>query len=401
MKNIVLFIFVISIACAFKCSETNTEKVQASSKEIVVNANNSFGLSLLQTIDSNTTRNNNLFFSPASIFYTLSMAASGAENITYQAFNKTLCYNNTRDAVFEGFENIKEHFRLTENKSITFVNSMWVDRNFEIKKEYGDDLDDFFRTTYRQVDFTSPGTVDIINEWISLNTSGKIEKMLDQINQDEKLILANAIYFKEDWKQAFNKKSTLKKTFNTEDTGPIQVDFMSQKLQVPYFENEILQAIKLPYKDSNFYMEIIVPKSGIDIHSFIESSSLNQWKSIQNEYSTEEVKLSIPKFKIEFGTHDLSKILVEMGLGQAFSNSADFSRISDQSLALSRVLHKAFIDVNEKGSEAAAATTVGMRLTSFNLNEKVFNANRPFLFMICSKKPELILFIGKMAKPEY
>jgi serpin B len=190
-------------------------------------------------------------------------------------------------------------------------------------------------------------------------------------------------------------------TFTKADNEPITTTFMRQKGTFRFQKNEYCSTISLPYTDSNYCMIALLPNETISIDGLIEQLTIENWKKWNNNMTYQEVELSLPKFKYVYGTKLINQELQALGLLKAFNaDEADFSNITDDQIFISRVMHKAFIEVNETGSEAAAATIIEFENTSIGETEPVFNANRPFIFAIYHQPSESILFIGKVAYPE-
>ena len=176
---------------------------------------------------------------------------------------------------------------------------------------------------------------------------------------------------------------------------------MRQTTNLQFLSNDLFTSVKLPYSDSNFYMKILVPKYNVSVNDLIAEISIDNWNDWNSQYTMKEVSINIPKFKFEYGTRNINSELQALGLLKAFSsNDADFSDITDAQIFISRVLHKAFIEVNEKGSEAAAATIIEFELTSIGGEVYSITADKPFIFAICHEPTNSIMFIGKVENIE-
>lgn len=371
-------------------------------KAAIIESNNEFAFKIFSSIAENDDSETNLFLSPLSLYYALSMAANGANGETYESFKQTLGYNFEKEQILEDIKSLYEQLIPDDDKlMLEIANSIWTDETFKVKKNYNEELIEYFYAVAQSLDFTKPESVDIINNWIAEKTYDKILKMLNEISPDEVLFLINAIYFKGDWLYTFDEEANTLSKFSKETDTDITIEFMNLKSDFKYFSNHIFSAVQLPYADTNYFMTIFLPSINKTATEIIDFLNNDEWSRISNDFEEKTVAISIPKFKFEYGVRNIKNELIDMGLSIAFTPDADFSGISDLGLAISRVLHKAFIEVNEKGSEAAAATIVGVELTSVDPNLEFFIADHPFIFTISEKITNTVLFIGKVAEPVY
>ena len=217
------------------------------------------------------------------------------------------------------------------------------------------------------------------------------------------MLLVNAIYFNGIWQYEFEKEKTEDKVFYLADGSSIQVPTMIQEASFNYLQNDLFRAVELPYGNGDFSMIILLPnfeKSIMDILNAMDEGIWDNWLS--SFTMSENVQVELPKFKYQYGTKLLNNELIEMGLGIAFSDNADFSKICDIDIYISRVLHKAFIDVNEVGTEAAAATIVEMTnkgISDIESSIIYFKVDKPFIFAIKEKQTNAILFMGRVMSP--
>ena len=223
----------------------------------------------------------------------------------------------------------------------------------------------------------------------------------NDIDELTRLILLNAIYFNASWNTEFNADKTRKMTFYGKNSVEYITDFMNGQQKIGLSENDEAQMIKIDYSKEVASMFIIMPKENTDLDKYISEFSLEKFEKLENTLAALKVNLSMPKFKVE-SRFEMKKALMDMGIKAAFSKSADFSKMNGKSnLLIDEVIHKSFIEVSEKGTEAAAATAVVVREKSMVMkdNPKVV-INRPFVFVIRENKNNAILFIGKYVKPE-
>ena len=242
-------------------------------------------------------------------------------------------------------------------------------------------------------------SVEQVNEWCSEKTHGKITKILDELNPDTVMLLINAVYFKADWQHPFNPSFTYTGKF----TGPTEtkdVRFMTQTKNFNYYEDNNVQVVELPYKNDSTSAIVILPKDKIDVDTYLKSLDDNELNTILAGFTSKRVSLSLPKFEIEFETK-FKDILMKLGMVQAFDITADFSGIKcSGGIKVNDVIHKTYLKVDEKGTEAAAVTAVDMIATTALVEIITVNVNRPFIFLLRSTKlPKNndLLFLTKVA----
>ena len=349
------------------------------------NNNNKFAFELSKTLSSKT---ENVFISPYSISSALAMTYLGAKNNTKTVMENTMHYDKNTTKNFKSLNKTMKSYN-DSNLALDIANALWIEKDFKLKFCFKRKNKKYFKSAvYPKT------TADEINKWASDNTNDKIKEIVDDNDvKSSKLILTNAVYFNAEWKYPFITKSTRKDKFTTADNKEVKVDMMFHKEKYKYFENKGLQAIELPYKGDNLSMIVIMPKT--DISNF----NLNNYTDVINGLKTEEIKLYLPKFEFE-SSFKLKDALSTLGMKEAFTPSADYSGISKQKLFISNVIHKTYIGVNEKGTEAAAVTAVLMRLTSAKPHStKEFKVNRPFIVIIKDMKTNSILFMGSIVNP--
>jgi serpin B len=407
MKNLIIPLLILLVVFASCQKDENKPKnqpdVNPALKSAVVEQNNSFSLDIFKQLVANDPAETNVFISPLSMYYALGMAGVGSDGTTLDEFRNLLGWDETNDTlVLKAMQQIYSDIS-PESNTITFeiANSLWQKQNYPIYESYKSKIATYFDGEVRELDFADPGSVDVINGWIENKTHDKIQDMLDDIQADAVLYLINAIYFKGDWKYIFKEEDTEDKPFYLANSQSVQVPFMSQKAKVAYLKNSQFSMISLPYADTSYSMLILLPDNSSGIDGLLNQLTIENWQNWQDQVVFDSVNICIPKFKFVYGTRLINGELKNLGLQQAFTDGADFSKITPNNVSISRVLHKAFIEVNEKGSEAAAATIVEMWETSAPVNEeKWFRADRPFIFVICHQPTKTILFVGKMADPQ-
>ena len=398
--SIIGFLLVFS-ACD-KSSNPKTEEPTPDHplKSAVVEQNNNFSFDIFQEIVSNESENANIFISPLSMYYALAMTGTGSDTETKSEFDQLLGWTDmTESEILEAMKELTKDLKpVNDNVTFTIANSIWQKQGAPVKEAFKSQSQDYFDAEVRELDFSSPEAVEIINSWIEVKTNNLIQDMLDFIPPDAFMYLINAIYFKADWSSKFDVEDSFEGEFVAANNNTVNTTFMIQKSNFEYSSNNMMQAIKLPYTDTTFSMHVLLPQSNYSASDIVSELNEENWKTWNSNYTMQEVTLTLPRFKLEYGVKLINDELQSLGLQKAFTPGADFSKITDASIYISRVMHKAFIEVNEEGSEAAAATIVEMVETSAG-NELHFTANKPFVFTICHEPSNSILFMGILADP--
>jgi len=367
----------------------------------LVDSLNKFSFEFYQKISEN--KEDNIFFSPYSIFVALSMAYEGAHgNTATQMYNILNFFQN--DSETQG--SFGKIYNLLNQKQegyrISTANAFWIQQNYPFLTEYINLLQNYYMAEANELDFSkNVEAARTINTWIENQTNGKIKDMIDPsaLSEFTRLVLTNAIYFKGLWENPFDSKYTTKIDFKVDSSKTVKVDMMSLSNCIfNYTETDDLQILKMPYKGNNLSMLVILPKeNNISIaDSSLNTLNIEDWNSRFDEI---KINIDIPKFKFKT-EYNLNNVLTKMGMVDAFSEiDADFSGMDGKkSLFISDILHKAFVEVNEKGTEAAAATAV---ILTTSVVTNTFNADHPFVFLIQHESTGAILFMGKIMSPVY
>lgn len=387
----------INAAAAYAASD---EKAYSVNKSLVA-ANNRFAFNILKELGKED-QNKNIFISPFSISTALSMAYSGADGTTKEAMSKTLEFDGMNRETLE-----KEYSTLIKSLEnadyqvkLSIADSVWIKKSFEpkVKQDFIKRTKDSYDVEIFTRDFADPKTPGEINNWINKETNGKIDKMVDNIDSSLVMFLINAIYFKGQWVEKFDPSDTKPTDFYLVDGTKIKVNMMTQEGDFDFYKGNNFTAARLPYGRDKIAMYIFLPDKGVSLDSFIESMNQENWESYISGFRNADVNVGLPKFKIEYGVKRLNDALKALGMGIAFSDSASFRDIADANLAIDFVDHKAFVEVNEEGTEATAATVVGIVRTSAQIR-KTFIVDRPFFFLIRDDRSGTILFMGKIMEP--
>ena len=370
----------------------------------IVAANTGFAIRLLRELQKEQP-GDNIFISPLSVSVALAMTYNGANGTTREAMRSTLGLDGMSDEeINAGFQQLIESLLSADKDvSLNIGDSIWVRSGFATAVDPV--FTDALRKYYASEVFTKPfdaSTVDEVNSWVSEETKGKISKLLDSIEPDNVMFLINAIYFKGDWVNKFDESQTDKAEFTTSGGSVVEVDMMHRTGGYMYYGDEQIQVARLPYGRDKIAMYIFLPASGVELQDFASSLTGEQLDGYLAKLDESELNLSIPKLKLEYGKVDLKNALTSLGMGVAFnSQEADLTRIADvgpQNLYIAFVDHKAVVDINEKGTEAAAATNVGISITSMPLTA-AFTVDRPYMFVIRDDRSGSILFTGLISDP--
>lgn len=400
IKSSILFIFTTAIAFVTLPTAYATTN---SGLQTVVKGNSAFGFDLYQKLRKDE---GNLFFSPYSISSALAMTYAGARGETKKETAKVLHFPLEKELLHSSFSKIQSELNAIEDKGhvkLSIANSLWVQDGYHFLDTFLNLNKKYYSASLNFVDFATKTetTLKTINTWVENKTQQKIKELIKQgmIGPSTALVLCNAIYFKGDWLSQFDKKRTVDADFYTSANRTIKVPMMSQKSRFKFKDFGDFSAIELPYEGNDLSMIVFLPKEtdGLSkIEKNFTNDNVKNWIDKLSKSHKSEIVVGLPKFKT-ISEFKLANILTKMGMPHAFTG-ADFSGMTGKKdLFISEVIHKAFVDVNEKGTEAAAATAVVM----LNLisNTQVFQINHPFVFLIRENQTGSILFIGRILDP--
>jgi len=362
----------------------------------------SFGLQLLGRINSNEL-SENVVISPLSISFAFGMAVNGAEGETRQAILNALKVSGdlSMTEINQSYETLMNYLtELDPDVAMEIANSIWYREDFDIKQEFLDINQGFFDAMVQGLNFNSPGAAQTINNWVKEKTHNKIQGIIEPpIPQDLIMFLINAVYFKGTWTYQFKEEQTLDAAFYLPDSSTVDSRLMTREGGYDYYETDTYQAVDMPYGDSAFSMTVILPRPGENINDFIADFSKADFDNMIDSLRHDSIKLYMPKYKVEC-KYTLNDYLKAMGMDIAFAcERADFTNISEADLCISEVKHKTFIEVNEEGTEAAAVTSIGIRVTAMQPGPTVMRIDRPFFFVIRETNSNIMLFMGKIINP--
>jgi serpin B len=409
MPNSIKYFFLAGLLLVSCFTDQSTEPISPEKPELnpveksVVQAENDFGIRLFQKIVG-ATPDTNIFISPLSVSMALGMTLNGANGTTWQAMQSTLGFEGlTNQQINEAYQNLLQILSGLDPKvQFQIANSIWYRQGFTFDPEFIKLNQTYFDAEVAGLDFSQPAAASTMNQWIEDKTNGRIKNMIQPpINPFTIMFLINAIYFKGTWTYQFDETKTRDDYFYADDESRQPCRIMVQRSKYFYFENDAFQAIDLPYGDGDFITTIFLPTGENKLDQLIAELTPEKFQNWLTNFKADSVSLFLPRFKLEYKIK-LNDVLSALGMEAAFTDAADFTKMYPPGgVFISQVLHKSFLEVNEEGTEAAAATVVEMALTSIGGGPKqiIMNINRPFLFIIRDRITNTILFVGKIMNP--
>ena len=415
-----VFALLVVMATVAGCFGADTPAARGKTKEVVVEGNNRFALELYAKLRE---QKGNLFFSPYSISAALAMTYAGARGETEAQMAKVLHFPTVlvekgppssaerkvcdQERFHSAFGAIIKDLNAKGEKGnyeLSVANALWSQKGYGFLAEFLELIEAKYGGKLNEVDFitATEAARQTINAWVEKETKDKIKNLIQRgvLTPLTRLVLTNAIYFKGNWARQFEEENTREAPFTLINGEKVDVPMMNQTAEFNYMEAEDFQGLELPYVDDELSMIILLPKETDGLRGFEKSltaENLSQWLA---RLRKREVIVSVPKFK-ETCQFSLADVLKSMGMTDAFLGKADFSGMNGKrDIFISAVIHKAFVDVNEEGTEAAAATAVVVVTTAVRPEKiPVFRADHPFLFLIRDNDSGSILFIGRMMNP--
>jgi serine protease inhibitor len=411
MKKILLPLFsfaALFFACVpsdeFKPTEANLRTLATYEKELA-NSSTKFALDLFAQVNDNDEPNQ--FYSPYSIHQALSMTMNGNEGEVFQEFVDLLRYEGmSLDDANRGSKELTEFLLQVDPKvKLAIANAIWYKQEYQVQVPFKNTARDYYNAEIAGLDMRNSNSVNIINNWIAQKTNNLIKDMLDEIPSDAVMYLVNAIYFKADWKYQFVASKTKQENFYPSPGNAVQVDMMDLDKPSAFksYYGDAYHYFEIPYSTGQYSMGILYNQEGnLDqVSQYLNLGNLEMWR--QNAQESNFI-LKMPKFKMKYKMANMKDDLMEMGLVRPFSfHPENFTKLFSNltgDLKISRVIHDAFIEVDEKGSEAAAATIVEVvELTSMPSGPRTLVLDKPFIFFIQEKHSGAILFMGKLGDP--
>ena len=349
----------------------------------------------------------NLFFSPFSIFTALAMTWAGARENTAVQMAETLHFTEKPAQFHRAIGDLISQLNAVQKETdveLSIANAIWAQKGYQFLDEFFRIVQQSYQADLKQIDFSSAAESarQAINAWVEQQTNEKIKDLLPPkvLNALTRLVLVNAIYFKGFWDNQFKSRDTREMEFWLLTEVAVKVPMMHQEHQFGYWENDWLQIMEMPYKEESLSLIVLLPKEKTGITDLEQNLKFENMMAWQSRLRKRKVIVFFPKFKIE-SQFSLAQTLALMGMPDAFDPElADFSAmVGQKELYISAVIHKAFLEVNEEGSEAAAATGVVVGVTSIAPSPPIFKADHPFVFFIRDNKSQSILFLGRVLNP--
>lgn len=415
MKGMIALLIFVLASCSSGDSEENppnnrthpdARKADNTKNSQIADPNNIFSFNLLKQVEPDD--DNNVFISPMSAFMALSMVYNGADGETKDEMAETLQATELdEDMLNELNAELISKLHSYSSIELNIANSIWINDWFTFEEAFQNQAEDYYQAELFEFDVEDPDSPMRMNQWVEEATNNKIKDVVESpLDRDLVAFLFNAIYFKGDWQYEFDERLTEDHPFHmdTEKTKNMPLMYLEEDLN--YMENEQVQAVELPYNDGEASMHVFLPKENVGLQTFLEEITYDTWNDWYTAFTETEGTLMLPKFELEYEV-GLNKPLTELGMPSAFDRSkADFSKMvqelgGDDRLWIHEVKQKAFIEVNEEGTEAAAATSVELRTESYEVGKETFHmiVNRPFFLTITDNETGLILFMGAISDP--
>ena len=379
-------------------------------EERIIKGNNKFSIDIYHAIK---TPKENIFFSPLSIYTLLSMVFAGARGLTETQIKTVLNIKLDQIRFHSEYKKMLRVFHRDTGSELSMANLLCIHEKYQLLEKYLWIVEDTYGGVIWKLDFNAiPETCSKINSWVADHTQGKIKDVIHTLKEADGLILVNAIYFKGTWENLFKEKDTKEEHFTLLSGERILVPMMRQKKKFRWLNEDGFQILEMPYKGIRVFgslehisMIIFLPekKDGInDLEISLTNEKLEHYLEKLLKIWEKQIDVIFPKFKVET-EYELKKILYNLGMTSAFSDGADFSGMAeDPPRFISQIIHKAFVEVNERGTEAAAVTAIRMLGSAIGqtINPPEFRADHPFIFLLIDSYTRNILFIGRVMNPK-
>ena len=362
----------------------------------LVGNNNTFAFNLFQRLTNK--EDVSMLFSPFSVASVLSMMLNGADGDTYSQIVESLGYAGYSLEDINGLYASMAKGLTEADKTVVFTNanSLWTN-SFDVKSGFSEEIKKYYSAYLEKLDFSSPTAVEKINNWSSKQTKGKISNIVDRLEGNDQMVIANTEYFEGSWKAKFNPQLTKEDVFYCEDGSEVTMNMMNKTAEMSAAEVDGVKLCILPFGNGAYNIALVLPEKDADYKSFLNGFSLTEYQSLLAARKTFNVILSVPRISIDSGvTDNLRQSLSEMGINDAFlSSKASFPMIADEQLSISEIRQKVHFEMDEEGAKFAVATTAkGLNADDLPPQIMRFNANHPFAFLIYESSTGAILLMG-------
>lgn len=361
-----------------------------------------FGFDVLKELASKHA-NGNIFISPTSIAVALAMTTNGANGRTRDAILRTLHSDAQTMDTFNGANRaLAEQIANTSAVQVSMANALWLQQDLPVNPSFTQVLKEAYSAQAENLDFRSQSAAQTINDWVAKHTNDRIQKIVDEVDPSTVVMLTNAIAFKGKWTLPFDPKETQSHDFKTANGAAHTVAMMKHSAEYRYANANGLEAIRLPYADGTFAMYVVLPKDTSGLQSFLQQLTADGFTKLVSSLHPQHGVIELPRFTITYDA-TLNAILKKLGMGIALSNDADFDGIHrpPPRMQISEVRHASFLKVDEEGTEAAAATSVGIRATAIRIEPPPFHmvVDHPFFLVIRDERNGQVLFAGTIGNP--
>jgi serpin B len=405
MKRIIsLLLLTFLFACNQAENEPKVTDLTPNEKSAkIIAADNQFGFELFKKVNASPDEPKNTMISPMSVSLALAMVYNGTEGDTKTQMEQMLHKAGmTSDDINQSYKDLVAALISHDPKvELSISNAIFYRNTFPVKDAFKTTNQKFYNAEVSGLDFTKTAeTLNKVNGWVNTKTKGKIDKIIEEVKAEDVMYLLNAIYFNGEWKYRFDTKETADRSFTKEDNTVVQVPTMKIEKPFNYFNHTDFQLLEMPYGSGKYSMLIFLPQTGKktdNVISLLNPENVNDWIS---KLSEQKKEVFLPKFEFKFD-NSLKDELAALGMTDAFNDAkANLSGISDAAkLVISEVMHKTYIKVDERGTEAAAVTGITVGVTSMPVDNS-FRVDHPFVFAIREKDTQAILFIGKVMDPK-
>ena len=410
----VLIMALLVCFAALQCSQTTESDSKGNSpsptpinlsqaEESLLNSSNQFGFKLFREILESSGDGDNVFISPLSASYALAMCYNGAAGGTRDAIAGTLELSGLSvQEVNEAYRSLTTQLTgLDPDVEVKIANSFWYAPYLPVTQGFKDLNQTYFDALVRDIDFGQPWAADTINGWVKANTRDRIDGIVTKpVDPSMIAILLNAIYFKGSWTVTFDTAATEEYDFHLADGSVIRRDLMLSDTVYGYYENDLFQAVDKPYGNGDFSMTVLLPQKDKSLDDILAELTAENWALWTGRLEADTVELYLPRFKLAYEV-TLNQMLQAMGMQVAFTPGADFSNmVTGGGLWIDQVKQKSFVQVDEEGTEAAAVTAV-VFITSIEPGNPIVFIDRPFLFAVRERVSGTVMFIGRIADPEW